>query len=213
MRPNRYKLNSDLALLEAAAAIEAGAVIIYPTDTLYGLGADALSDSAVKRIYEVKGRDEGKPIHAIVADMQMAERYAYVDGAARMLAERFLPGPLTLILKKKDGIETGIAKGIDTFGIRIPDNVFCKDLVEKFGGPVTTTSANRAGMHPMRAIEGIIEQLGENASQVACAIDAGELPLRKPSTVVDCSGERPIIVREGAIPAQDIWDALIALEY
>ncbi len=124
--PNRIKVNSDHALLEAAAAIEAGGVVMYPTDTLYGLGADALSDSAVARLYAVKARDEKKPIHAIVADMQMAERYGYVDGAARMLAERFLPGPLTLILKKKEGIETGIAKGIDTFGIRIPDNAFCR---------------------------------------------------------------------------------------
>jgi L-threonylcarbamoyladenylate synthase len=206
------KMNSHEAVPHAALAIESGGVVIYPTDTLYGLGADALSDSAVKKIYEVKGRDEGKPIHAIVADMQMAERFAYVDGTAHMLAERFLPGPLTLILKKREGIETGIAKGIDTFGIRIPDNAFCKDLVEKFGGPITTTSANRAGMHAMRTVKEIVEQLGERAQFVDCAIDAGEIPARRPSTVVDCSGERPIILREGAISSQEIWDALVELE-
>lgn len=205
---NRYPVNNEHAIPEAAAAIEAGCVVIYPTDTLYGLGADALSDSAVKRIYEVKGRDEGKPIHAIVADMQMAERYGYVTEAARKLAGKFLPGPLTLILKKKPGIETGIAKGIETFGIRIPDNPFCKDLIEKFGGPITTTSANRAGMHPMRTVDAIIEQFGENARLVACAVDAGEIPERKPSTVVDCSGNEPVILREGAIASADIWEVL-----
>lgn len=210
--PNRYVISDDMALREAAAAIEAGAIVIYPTDTLYGLGADALSDSAVARLYAVKARDEKKPIHAIVADMQMAERYAYVDGAAGLLAARFFPGPLTLILKKKEGIETGIAKGIDTFGIRIPDNEFCKELVDTFGGPITTTSANRSGMHPMRTVDAILEQFDELDRGISCVIDAGELPLRQPSTVVDCSGEHPVILREGAISADDIWETLVELE-
>lgn len=193
----------------AAAQIDAGSVIIYPTDTLYGLGADALSDSAVKHIYEVKGRDEGKPIHAIVADLQMAERYAHINNAARVLAGAFLPGPLTLVLRKKAGIETGIAKGMDTFGIRIPDNVFCRELVEKFGGPITTTSANRAGMLPMPTIAKIREQLGESAATIVLAIDAGEMPKRLPSTVVDCSEDQPVVLREGAIPAVALMSALV----
>lgn len=200
------------AIAHAADALRAGGVIVYPTDTLYGLGADALSDEAVSKIHTIKGRDEHKPIHAIVADLEMAERFAYIDGTARILAEKFLPGPLTLILKKKDGIETGIAKGIDTFGIRIPDNSFCRQLVESFGGPITTTSANRAGMHPMPTVQGILEQFGEQAELIACSIDAGEAPKRVPSTVVDCSGERPIILREGAISADEIWDTLVELE-
>ncbi len=196
----------------AVLALQNNDVIIYPTDTLYGLGADALSDEVVAKIYAIKGRDEHKPIHVIVADLEMVERFAYIDGTARMLAERFLPGPLTLILRKKEGIETGIAKGIDTFGIRIPDNDVCRKLVEAFGGPITTTSANRAGMHPMNTVAQIVEQLGEQADLVACAIDAGELPKRAPSTVVDCSAERPIVLREGAISTADIWDALVELE-
>lgn len=200
------------AVSVATDVLSSGGVIIYPTDTLYGLGADALSDSAVARLYAIKARDEKKPIHAIVADLQMAERFAYVDGAARVLAERFLPGPLTLIQKKKQGIETGIAKGIDTFGIRIPDNDFCKSLVEQFGGPITTTSANRSGMHPMRTVETILEQLGELSGDIDCVIDAGELPERAPSTVVDCSGARPVILRIGAISESDIWEALVPLD-
>ena len=85
------RVTDSQAARYAAAQIEAGSVVIYPTDTLYGLGADALSDSAVAHIYRVKGRDEGKPIHAIVSDMQMAERYAYIDDNARALAKKFLP--------------------------------------------------------------------------------------------------------------------------
>ncbi len=206
--PHIYHVQSDDALNEAALSIEHGGVVIYPTDTLYGLGADALSDSAVQRLYQVKGRDEGKPIHAIVSDLQMIERYAHMNDAARRLAERFLPGPLSLVLKKREGIESGIAKGFDTFGVRIPDNDFCRALVEKFGGPITTTSANRSGMHPMRSVPEILEQLGENARHVACAIDAGAIPSRAPSTVVDCSGERPNILREGVLSADDIFKAL-----
>ena len=201
-------ISNDHAADHAAATIRAGGVVLYPTDTLYGLGADALSDEAVAKLYAIKGRDEGKPIHAIVVDLAMAERFANIDDTARTLAEQFLPGPLTLILRKKEGINTGIAKGMDTFGIRIPDNSFCKDLVEHFGGPITTTSANRAGMIPMRMLSQILEQLAEGADGISLAIDAGELPKRMASTVVDCSGEHPVILREGAIAAADIWRAL-----
>jgi L-threonylcarbamoyladenylate synthase len=200
------------AATSAALALQHGDVVLYPTDTLYGLGVDALSDDAVAKIYAIKGRDEHKPIHAIVADLDMAERFAYIDGVARILADRFLPGALTLILKKKPGIETGITKGIDTFGIRIPDNAFCKQLTDAFGGPITTTSANRAGMTPLRTVDGILEQLGDHAPGIAICVDAGEMPVRAPSTVVDCSGEHPIILRVGAIPESDIWDALVELE-
>lgn len=137
----------DLAAPARAAQILAsGGVILYPTDTLYGLGADALSDEAVAKIKRIKGRNEQKPIHAVVADMAMAERYAGVNNVARSLAQKFLPGPLTLILKKKEGIETGIARDMSTFGIRIPDNVFCLDLAREFGKPFTTTSANASGV-------------------------------------------------------------------
>lgn len=206
--PVVHAVESDFAVREAAAAIEAGGVIVYPTDTIYGLGADALSDSAVARIYEIKGRDERKPVHAIVSDMQMAERYAHVNDEARTLAARFLPGPLTLVLKKREGIETGIAKGIDTFGIRIPDNDFCRKLVDAFGGPITTTSANLSGMMPAAPVAGIIEQLDEKGRVVNCVIDAGEVKKRIPSTVVDCSGGTAVVLREGAIPAADIEAAL-----
>lgn len=196
----------------AADRIRSGEVVLYPTDTLYGLGADALSDEAVAKIYAIKGREEGKPIHAIVADLDMVARYGEVDEVARILAKRFLPGPLTLILKKKTGIETGIGKGIDTIGIRIPDNNFCKELVDRFGGPITTTSANPSGIMPARTVAAILDQFEDRADMIALSIDAGELPARAPSTVVDLSGERPVILREGAIPSSDIWEALVESE-
>src|SRR3989338_3080749 len=103
-----------------AAVRRAGGVVLYPTDTLYGLGADALSDNAVERIYDIKGREDKKPIHAIVTNLAMAGEDADIGIEAHALLEKF-GGQITLIVRKR-GIETGIAKGISTFGFRIPDN-------------------------------------------------------------------------------------------
>jgi len=200
----RMRATDPAAPTRAAQIMASGGVILYPTDTLYGLGADALSDEALAKIRRIKGRDQQKPIHAVVADMAMTAAYAEVNNAARSLAQKFFPGPLTLILKKKGGIETGIARGMSTFGIRIPDNTFCIDLAREFGKPFTTTSANASGVAPKRSVDEIIEQLGDNAQMIDLAIDAGELPERAPSTIVDVSDGHMVILREGAIAAQDI---------
>ncbi len=192
------------AICKAAEVLRAGGIVLYPTDTLYGLGADALSDEAVAKIQAIKGRDDKKPIHAIVADMEMARRYAEVNEVAEHLAEKFLPGPLSLILKKKKGIDSGIGKGIDTFGIRIPDNRFCLDLVRAFGKPITTTSANLAGEEPRRSAQDILAQLGEKTEYIDLAIAVGELPERLPSTVVDVSSGEIKVLREGAIEAKKL---------
>lgn len=195
------------AAAKAALALRDGGVVLYPTDTLYGLGADALSDEAVGKIYTVKGRDEGKPIHAIVSDIAMAEAFADVTNDARLLLSAF-GGRVTVILKKKDGLDRGIAKHISSFGFRIPDNAFCIAMVRAFGGPITATSANRAGLETRRTVGEITEQLAGSAAGIALAIDAGELPPAKPSTVVDFSSGRPLILREGAILADEIWEVI-----
>jgi L-threonylcarbamoyladenylate synthase len=194
-------VNHPEAVTKAAEVLRAGGVILYPTDTLYGLGADALSDEAVAKVKAIKGRDEKKPIHAIVVDVEMAARYGNVDEKAFALACAYLPGPLTLILKKKDGIDTGIGKDMETFGIRIPDSPFCIELTRAFGGAVTTTSANAAGAVPERNVEKILGQLGEKAQMIDLVIDADELPERLPSTIVDVSSGETKVLREGAIPS------------
>ena len=186
-------------VLRAAGVLRSGGVIVYPTDTLYGLGADAFSDSAVDAVYVIKGREAGKPMHCIVADLAMAEEYAEVNDAARKIAEKFLPGALTLILKKKVGVDGGIARGMDTVGIRIPDNRFCIELARTFGTPFTATSANKGGVEPAMEFEKVIAGLDADL-----AIDAGQAPLSKPSTVVNLVSGYPSILREGAIPSADI---------
>jgi L-threonylcarbamoyladenylate synthase len=198
------KENIGEASARAAEVLRAGVVILYPTDTLYGLGADAFSDEAVAKVYAIKGRDEKKPVHCVVADLEMAGEFAEVNDIARKLAEKFLPGPLTLVLKKKAGIDSGIAKGIETIGIRIPKNDFCLALAKQFG-PYTTTSANTAGAQDRRSVAAILEQLGERAQQIGLVIDAGELPAQKPSTVVDVSSGEIKILREGAISSSSVF--------
>lgn len=190
------------AVIKAAGVLRRGGVIMYPTDTLYGLGADAFSDAAVDKMYAIKGREPGKPTHCVVADLAMAGEYAEVNDAARALAEKFLPGALTLVLKKKAGVEGGIARGMDTIGIRIPNNEFCLELAKSFGKPYTAPSANPAGKEPELEFEKIIAQL--HGMDIALAVDAGPAPLTQPSTVVNVVSGRPSILREGAIPAADI---------
>ncbi|OGG58008.1 threonylcarbamoyl-AMP synthase [Candidatus Kaiserbacteria bacterium RIFCSPHIGHO2_01_FULL_55_17] len=192
----------------AGDVLRAGGVVLYPTDTLYGLGADALSDEAVAKIYAIKGRAGQKPIHCIVADLEMAERYTELNGAARALAKKFLPGPLTLVLQKKRGIDTGIAKNMKTVAIRIPDNKFCLALARKFGKPYTTTSANVSGMEAPATVYGILEQLGEDKEEIDLVVDAGALPHRQASSVVDVSGSTLNVIREGAVEKGSILGVL-----
>jgi L-threonylcarbamoyladenylate synthase len=187
--------------IRAAGVLRQGGVVIYPTDTLYGIGVDAFTDDSVDRLYEIKGRDPGKPTHCIVSGLVMAEEYAEVNEAARNLAERFLPGALTLILKKKPAVMQGIGRNIDTIGIRIPKSDLCLEMARTFGRPITTPSANKAGQMAQSPAD-IVAQLGED--NIDLFIDAGVLPQSKPSTIVNLVSGFPSVLREGAIPSSDI---------
>ena len=198
------------AALRAAAILREGGVALYPTDTLYGLGADALSDDAVAKVKRIKGRDQGKPIHAILEDVDAVREYADMNATAALLAKAFWPGALTLILNKKPEINSGIARGIDTFGVRVPNNEFCLALAHEFGGPYTGTSANRSGEVPERSLEKVFTQLGSVVEAIDIVIDAGELHASLPSTVVDTTSSTPVILREGTISASDIWNVVRA---
>jgi len=199
--------NMNACSTRIVEVLKHGGVALFPTDTLYGLGADAFSDEAVEKVYAIKGRDEHKPVHALVSDIDMAEKYAEVGDDARLLAKTLPKGKVTLICKKRPGFDTGIGRGLDTFGFRIPDSELCIEMVRAFGKPVTATSANKAGKKPLRAVADILEQLGDGKSGIALVIDGGELPASESSTVIDLSGP-PVILREGAVPASDVWEAI-----
>ena len=191
-----------------------GAIVLYPTDTLYGLGVDATNPEAVLRLKKLKGRPvsaglrrgEGraKPISIMVADMAMAEKYAVVTPLAKKLAEKLLPGKLTIVLDAKSTLPEELTAGTGTVGIRIPNHPIALQLVREFGKPITATSANVSDMPPERSPEKILAQFGKRADLIYQIIDAGELPESLPSTVVDARGEAPKIIRESAISKEKI---------
>ncbi len=198
-------LNTRTAAARAASALRAGGIVLYPTDTLYGLGADAISNTAVAKIFEAKGRNERKPIHAIVADLAMARQYGEVPEIVDALVRKLPPGKITFIVKKRAEYDSGILRGT-TFGFRIPDNAFCIEMIRALGGPITATSANRAGEMPATDVDGILAQL--QSEHIDVAIDNGELPVNAPSTVLDLSTETPRILREAAVTALQIGEYL-----
>ncbi len=192
----------------AASVIRNGGCVLYPTDTLYGLGVDTFSKTALELLYSIKGRDEGKSVHSVVSSTNEAKRYVVVTDAAQKLADKFLPGKLTLIMSRVDVVPSLPALGGGKFGIRIPDNQFCLALARELGTPYTATSANKSGMTPERDVDAILEQLAGAAKNIDLIIDGGTLPKSLPTTVVDTSVDQPHILREGAIPTITIANAL-----
>lgn len=184
--------------------LDTGGIILYPTDTLYGLGVDALNTEALRKLRALKGREDGKPISIVVADMVMAEEYAEVTALARKLAAEFLPGKLTLVLSAKNNLPTELTAGTGTIGVRIPNHLLCLNLAREFGRPYTATSANVSDMNSKNSVPEILAQFEARAGMIDRAIDVGELLESLPSTVVDARGETPHIVRVGAISKEDI---------
>jgi L-threonylcarbamoyladenylate synthase len=186
------------AVEKAVHVLRKGEVILYPTDTLYGLGVDARNPEAVARLKELKGRESKKPISVIVSDVKHMERCGVMNAAAHAIAERFLPGPLTLVLPAHPSMPKEVQLG-DAIGLRIPNNDFCLALAKAYGEPITTTSANVSGLPTKRSVNDIIWHFGKEISRIALIIDAGELPESPPSTVVRVTDETPRLLRDGAL--------------
>ena len=193
-----------LDLFKAIAALANGEIIVYPTDTLYGLGADIYNADAVRKVFEIKKRPMSNPLSVAVSSFNELEKIAFTDDKTRCLAESFLPGKLTLILKKKDCISDVVTGRLDKVAVRIPDNEVALELLSNFG-PLTATSANIHGRKTPGIISDISMQFKEN--DVSLYLDIGKLA-SQPSTIVDMTGEQIKIVREGAIAKRDILDAI-----
>ena len=202
--------NLQAALREAAGVIARGGVIVYPTETLYGLGADALNPAAVRNVLAVKKRKDDKPILAIVNSVEMLRRVvAYVPESAEHLMQAFWPGPLTLVFMASAHVPKELTQSTGTIGVRIPSHPFCLELVERCARPLTSTSANIAGEPPHRSIEEIRRALTEG---VELFLDAGPLPESKPSTVVSVIHDPPKLLREGVIDIDRLRDVLPAIQ-
>ncbi|MDK2790340.1 MAG: L-threonylcarbamoyladenylate synthase [Methanothermococcus sp.] len=177
-----------------------GKVVICGTDTLYGLCANALDSKAVMKIYDIKKRDTNKPISVSLKDKSDIEKYVYVDKKAQKIIDKFLPGPITLILKKKNGVN-GIPDVVakDYIGIRIPDNAVVRELAVV---PLTSTSANLSGEGAPTSVDGISKELMEKVDLI---IDTGSCKYKKQSTIVKIGKDGKLeLIREGAIPFNDI---------
>lgn len=182
----------------AVAAIRNNGLVVYPTETLYGLGADPFSSEAVRKVFEVKGRSY-KPISVAVSDLKQAEKVARFNSLALRLAEKFLPGPLTIILPMKADFSGELTLGGRTIGIRIPDHNVAQTLLREVK-VLTATSANiSGGKNPVTAEEAA-EQIGDKVDLI---LDAGKCRFGKFSTVVDLT-EGVKILREGVISKENI---------
>jgi L-threonylcarbamoyladenylate synthase len=194
------------AIGRAEAVIRAGGVVCFPTRCLYGLGAGALDAAAVERVYEIKQRPADMPLLVLISrSAQLAELAARVPPMAKMLIERFWPGRLTLVLEAQPLIPARLTAGTGKIGIRLAAHPVARALVEAFAGPITGTSANLSGESGCRQIAELDPRI---ARQVDLILDGGALKGGVGSTVVDVTGENPVVIREGDISRPEILAAI-----
>ncbi|PZP85220.1 MAG: threonylcarbamoyl-AMP synthase [Azospirillum brasilense] len=189
----------DAALVDKAVSLwKSGELVAMPTETVYGLAADATNGMAVAKIYAAKARPQFNPLIVHVANIAAAERFVQFTSMAEQLAEVFWPGPLTLVLKRRAGcpISELVSAGGDTLAIRVPAHPAARQLLQAFGGGVAAPSANRSGRVSPTTAAHVAEELG---GVIPLIIDGGACDVGVESTVVDCSGEQPRLLRPGSI--------------
>jgi L-threonylcarbamoyladenylate synthase len=192
------------ALGTAAQALKDGSLVAFPTETVYGLGADATNASAVARIYEVKGRPADHPVIVHIADLKYLEQWiSDIPEYAIALAREFWPGPMTLVLQRSKLAKDFVTGGQNTVGIRIPDNSLALGLLEAFhklgGAGIAAPSANRFGQVSPTTSNAVKEELGEFLADTDLVLDGGPSVVGLESTIIDCTGELPKILRPGAV--------------
>ncbi len=181
--------------------LQKGGVIAFPTDTVYGLGADAFNSTAVERIYEIKNRPKNRQLPLLIADVEQLTTLADpIPEIAWFLARRFWPGGLTLVLPKTDSLPAYLAPG-PTIAVRVPNHPVCLALIQRLGNPIIGTSANISGHPAALTADEVGQQLG---GKIDFNINGGKCPGGKESTVVDVTRESPIILRQGIIPSDEI---------
>ena len=201
MRTTILSTGDAAAIPTALEVLKAGGLVAFPTDTVYGLASDLFNPDAIDRIYAAKDRDMSKAVAVLLATIEQLEQVAQgISPQASKLAARFWPGALTLVLARKAGLPANLS-ALPTIGVRMPDHSFARRLLTA-AGPLATTSANRSGMADATRTEQVLAQL---EGRVDLVLDGGESPGGVPSTVVDCTGADVRILRQGAIPAEEIF--------
>lgn len=196
---------------EAAQIINNGGIVVFPTETVYGIGADALNDTAVEKIFKAKGRPQDNPLIVHIQDVEeLYDLSKEVPENAKILAEKFWPGPLTMILYKKDILSDKITAGLDTAAIRLPKNKIALALIKESKKPIAAPSANTSGKPSPTEASHVIEDL---MGKVDMIIDGGSTYIGIESTVVDVTGDVPMILRPGGITREDITSVLGKCDY
>lgn len=187
---------------DVAKILKNGGVVIFPTDTLYGLGVDALNKKAINKIFKIKKRDIDKPITINIAyKKDLKHLVKNIPLSAKKLIKNFWPGPLTIIFEKSNIIPKSLTGGTNYIGIRIPNNKIALSLIKAVGHPITSTSANISGKQNSTDIKKIIKNF---STQVDIILEGENLPNNNGSTIIDLSKKTPTIIREGAISFQEI---------
>ena len=204
MKTMAIKLSQDIQqqVEQGIAVLRRGGIVAFPTDTIYGLGACADLPQAVERVYRAKGRPHSMALPLLLAHIsQISEVASYVPPVAWLLAEKFLPGALTLVLLKSSSVPDIVTAGGKTVAVRVPAHPVPVALAEGVGKPIVGTSANLSGRPGSLTAEGVYCQFGDRVDLV---IDGGRCPGGRESTIVDVTGEKPVILREGAISRQSL---------
>jgi L-threonylcarbamoyladenylate synthase len=194
---------------DAALALKAGHLVAFPTETVYGLGADARNPEAIKRIYEVKGRPTDHPLIVHISSLNQLDKWAIdIPEYAIKLARKFWPGPMTLILKRSEIAGDFITGGQDTVGLRVPSDPIAQALITEFekisNSAIAAPSANRFGQVSPTSGSDVLEELGQYLHDEDQVLDGGNSTIGIESTIIDCIGDRPTILRNGAVTKEDI---------
>jgi L-threonylcarbamoyladenylate synthase len=200
---------SPEAIAKAAEALRLGRLVAFPTETVYGLGGDATCDRAVAAIFAAKGRPSFNPLIAHVSSLEQAETLAEMGPDAHRLAARFWPGPLTLVLPRRAGSPVSLlaSAGLDSIAVRMPDHPVALALIEATGRPLAAPSANRSGAVSPTTARHVAECLGDRVSLI---LDGGPCRVGVESTVIDLSGDRPVLLRPGGVAAETL-EAVLGL--
>ena len=194
-----------IELEEAVHSLNSGGVVVFPTDTLYGLGADVFSLAALQRIFSIKGRRADLALPVLVAGLDQVEAVAQpMSAQAQRLAERFWPGPLTLVMRRSPDLPGLVTGGADTVAVRMPGHPVPLELARRLGRPITGTSANRSGQPDLLDLSALENQLGNLVDHI---IQTGPVPAGTASTIVNVTGDTPQLLRGGAISLEEILEA------
>lgn len=193
--------NNTAGLKEAGEIISGGGLVVFPTETVYGIGADGLNENAIKSIYVAKGRPSDNPLILHTNSIEKAEKIGYINPMARKIFEAFSPGPVTVVVKKKDVVPLAATGGLDTVAIRIPSSETARKLIEYSGAYIAAPSANISGSPSPTTAAHVIEDLNGRVDMI---IDGGDADIGIESTVIDTTGEYPVILRPGKITLSDL---------